>query len=216
MRPNERSYGPIDHFLTHIQHALTTALGPAPTTQSLYPADHFEHAHLNEQEQRHAAGLMRVNHTGEVSAQALYLGQAAVSRQKETHAHLIQAAHEEADHLAWCALRLKELNDHPSKLNLLWYGGSFAIGTLAGLMGDKISFGFVAETERQVEAHLAEHLNTLPKQDQRSRAIIEQMQLDEVRHGAQAQAAGGVTLPKPIPQAMRLAASVMKWVAYRC
>lgn len=158
---------------------------------------------------------MRVNHTGEVCAQALYDGQAALARDPATRAHLEAAAAEETDHLAWCAERLQELNDRPSLFNPLWYTGSFAIGALAALAGDRWSLGFVVETERQVEAHLGEHLERLPPADARSRAILETMQADEARHADNALARGGAKLPFPIPALMRGASAVMKAVAYR-
>ncbi len=161
------------------------------------------------------AGLMRVNHTGEVCAQALYDGQAALARDPETRAHLETAAAEETDHLAWCAERLHELDDRPSLLNPLWYAGSFAIGALAALVGDRWSLGFVVETERQVEAHLGEHLDRLPTIDARSRAILSTMQADEGRHADNARVRGGTKLPPPVPTLMRGASAVMKAVAYR-
>ena len=170
---------------------------------------------LDAQGRRHVAGLMRVNHTGEVCAQALYDGQAAFARDPATRAHLETAAAEETDHLAWCAGRLQELDDRPSLLNPLWYAGSFAIGAAAALAGDRWSLGFVVETERQVETHLGEHLQRLPPSDLRSRAILEAMQIDEARHADNALARGGQKLPPPIPTLMRGASAVMKAVAYR-
>jgi ubiquinone biosynthesis monooxygenase Coq7 len=163
---------------------------------------------------RHAAGLMRVNHAGEIAAQGLYLGQALTARTPETRAALEKAAAEEGDHLAWCRDRLDELGSRPSLLNPLWYGGSVAIGALAGLFGDRASLGFMAETERQVEGHLADHLDRLPGDDARSRAIVEQMQVDEIGHGRAAVAAGAAALPEPVPRLMRLAARVMTGTAY--
>ena len=158
---------------------------------------------------------MRVNHTGEVCAQALYSGQAAVARDEATRTQLLAAAQEETDHLAWCAERLDALRSRPSLLNPLWYAGSFAIGAAAALISDKISLGFVVETERQVEAHLGEHLTKLPGADARSRAVVAQMQTDEARHGELAKNAGGIELPQPIPSLMKFASAVMKAVAYR-
>jgi len=158
---------------------------------------------------------MRINHAGEVCAQALYLGQAAVTRDEDLHRHLVQAAAEEADHLAWCAQRLDELGSRPSLLNPFWYAGSFAIGAAAGLVGDRVSLGFVVETERQVENHLGDHLERLPEDDARSRAIVRRMQADEARHGAEAKDAGAVELPPPVPSLMTAAAAVMKALAYR-
>jgi len=163
---------------------------------------------------RHAAGLMRVNHAGEIAAQGLYLGQALTARTPETREALRSAAAEEGDHLAWCRDRLDELGSRPSLLNPLWYGGSVVIGALAGLFGDRASLGFMAETERQVEVHLADHLDRLPSEDRRSRAIVEQMQADEIGHGRAAVAAGGAPLPDPVPRLMRLTARVMTGTSY--
>lgn len=158
---------------------------------------------------------MRINHVGEVCAQGLYFGQAAVAREPATRAHLLEAAQEETDHLAWCAQRLRELDSRPSLFNPLWYAGSYSIGLLAGLRGDGWNLGFVVETERQVEAHLDEHLVDLPPEDQRSRAILAVMKEDEARHAAHAEQAGARILPFPIPSVMALASKVMKGVAYR-
>jgi ubiquinone biosynthesis monooxygenase Coq7 len=158
---------------------------------------------------------MRVNHAGEVCAQALYSGQAAVARDAATRARLLEAAAEETDHLVWCGERLAALHSRPSLLNPLWYAGSFAIGAVAALTSDKVSLGFVVETERQVEAHLGEHLQKLPEADARSRAVVVQMQSDEARHGRLAREAGGIDLPPPVPALMRFASAVMKAVAYR-
>lgn len=163
---------------------------------------------------RHAARLMRVNHAGEIAAQGLYHGQALTARLPETHAALRKAAAEEGDHLAWCRDRLDELGSRPSFLNPLWYAGSVAIGALAGLAGDRMSLGFMAETERQVEGHLADHLERLPADDTRSRRIVQQMQVDEIEHGHAAVAAGAETLPEPVPKLMRLAARFMTCTAY--
>jgi ubiquinone biosynthesis monooxygenase Coq7 len=156
---------------------------------------------------------MRVNHAGEIAAQGLYHGQAMTARNPATRALLEQAAREESDHLAWCEQRLKELNDRPSLLDPLWYAGSFAIGALAGLAGDRRSLGFVAETERQVERHLDGHLEQIPQSDTRSRAIIEQMRADERVHGELARQAGGVTLPQPVQSLMRTTARIMTTTA---
>lgn len=163
---------------------------------------------------RHAAGLMRVNHAGEIAAQGLYHGQALTARSPETRAALRKAAAEEGDHLAWCRERLDELGSRPSLLNPLWYAGSVAIGALAGLAGDRMSLGFMAETERQVEGHLADHLERLPADDVRSRTIVQQMQADEVGHGRAAIDAGAATLPEPVPKLMRLSARIMTGTAY--
>ena len=173
-----RQITPLDHLLTEAQRALDTVFGNPPAHRP-YPAEATPDVELNADERRHAAGLMRINHVGEVCAQGLYFGQAAVAREPETRAHLLEAAQEETDHLAWCAQRLRELDSRPSLFNPLWYAGSYTIGTLAGLRGDGWNLGFVVETERQVEAHLDEHLDTLPPADLRR----------HVRHGRRASSA---------------------------
>ena len=204
----------FDHWLGEAQSGLAT-LFAAPRARRGNPADGIAEAGLEPRERRHAAGLMRINHTGEVCAQALYSGQAAVARDPVVRGQLREAAQEETDHLAWCAQRLDELQSRPSLLNPLWYAGSYAIGVAAGLRGDGWNLGFVVETERQVEAHLAEHLETLPTGDGRSRAILEVMKADEARHADHALDAGARRLPAPIPQAMALSSKAMKAVAYR-
>lgn len=212
-----RQLSSLDRVLTEIDHALATALGARAHAERANPAGDLPHASLDDSERRHAAGLMRINHTGEVCAQALYLGQAAVARDEATRRQLLDAAQEETDHLAWCHERLDELDSRPSLLNPLWYAGSYAIGLAAGLRGDGWNLGFVVETERQVEAHLGEHLadDGLPADDARSRAIVEVMKDDEARHAEHALAAGAKILPSPIPTLMRFAATAMKKVAYR-
>ena len=209
-----RHLSPLDRLLDSAQNALTTVLG-SPRAQRLNPGLDTPEAALDVHERHHAAGLMRINHVGEVCAQALYIGQAAVARDPATRAHLLHAAQEETDHLAWCADRLQELGSRPSVFNPLWYAGSFAIGAAAGLRGDGWNLGFVVETERQVEAHLAEHLQTLPAADARSRAILSVMKDDEVRHADNALAAGARLLPRPVTMLMAGASHVMKAVAYR-
>ncbi len=164
-------------------------------------------------ERKTAAGLMRVNHAGEIAAQGLYHGQALVARDAATRAQLEQAGREETDHLAWCETRLRELQDRPSLLDPIWYAGSFAIGAVVGLASDRISLGFVAETEQQVERHLDAHLEQLPAWDTRSRAILAQMRSDEQLHGELARRAGGATLPEPMRKAMQLTAKVMTTTA---
>jgi ubiquinone biosynthesis monooxygenase Coq7 len=164
---------------------------------------------------RHAAGLMRVNHAGEVAAQALYYGQALTARDPVVRERLLDAARDETDHLAWCEKRVRELDSRTSLLAPLWYAGSFAIGAIAGLTGDRASLGFVAETERQVVEHLETHLSELPSDDERSRRIVEQMKRDEARHGRDAERGGGIGLPRPIRDLMRRAARVMTKTAYR-
>ena len=209
-----RAHTPLDHLLTEAQRALDTVFGNPPATRP-NPAGNTPEIMLEPHEQRHAAGLMRINHVGEVCAQGLYFGQAAVAHDPTTRAHLLEAAQEETDHLSWCADRLRELDSRPSLFNPLWYAGSYAIGTLAGLRGDGWNLGFVVETERQVEAHLDEHLKTLPAADARSRAILEVMKEDEARHADHAEAAGAKVLPQPIPRLMAAASNLMKAVAYR-
>ena len=166
-------------------------------------------------EQKHAAGLMRINHTGEVCAQALYAGQASTANLAQVREAMEEAAAEEVDHLAWCEQRLQELDSRPSLFNPLWYALSFGMGAAAGLAGDKWSLGFVAETEKQVCDHLEEHLEKLPESDQRSKAVLEQMIVDERHHGETATEAGGVPLPPPVKQAMLAMSKVMKKTTYR-
>lgn len=212
---NSRPLSRLDRILVEIERALGTALDPQPVASRPSPSVGVDEAVLDDSARRHAGGLMRVNHVGEVCAQALYSGQAAVARDPKVRHQLLEAAAEETDHLAWCGERLHELGDRPSLLNPLWYGGAYTIGALAGLIGDRLSLGFVVETERQVEAHLEGHLSKLPQADQRSRAIVKQMKEDEARHADQALAAGGANLPAPVKGLMRLAANVMRAVAYR-
>ena len=203
-----------DRVLIEAQRGLDSVLG-RPAAQRPNPAGDDAEIILDADERRHAAGLMRINHVGEICAQALYSGQAAVARDEATRADLLAAAAEETDHLAWCAERLDELGSRPSLLNPVWYAGSYAIGVLAGLRGDGWNLGFVVETERQVEAHLAEHLQTLPEADLRSRAILQQMKADEARHADNAERAGARVLPQPVPSLMAAASKLMKTVAYR-
>ena len=212
--PAARAFDPLDRLLIEAQRALDSIAG-RPVAGRPNPAGDTAEVVLDEPDRRHAAGLMRINHVGEVCAQALYSGQAAVARDPATRADLLAAAAEETDHLAWCADRLRELDSRPSLLNPLWYAGSFAIGALAGLRGDGWNLGFVVETERQVEAHLGEHLESLPGADLRSRTILETMKADEARHADHAEAAGAKSLPPPIPSAMAAASKLMKAVAYR-
>ena len=209
-----RHYSPLDRLIIEAQRALTTTAGRS-IAERRNPGDGESECAMGDGARRHAAGLMRINHTGEVCAQALYVGQAAVARDEATSSQLLAAAQEETDHLAWCAERLDELHSRPSLLNPLWYAGSYAIGLAAGLRGDGWNLGFVVETERQVEAHLEEHLQSLPSEDRRSRAILETMKIDEARHADHAEQAGARVLPPPIPRLMALASSIMKAVAYR-
>jgi len=210
----QRHFNLIDRLLIDSQNALGTVFGSA-RAQRPNPAEDQPDLVLDDEQRRHAAGLMRVNHVGEVCAQALYVGQAAVARDEQTRQQLLAAAQEETDHLAWCADRLQELDSRPSLLNPLWYAGSYAIGLLAGLRGDGWNLGFVVETERQVEAHLDAHLQTLPEADARSRAILTTMKADEARHADHAQALGARTLPQPVPALMAGASKLMKTIAYR-
>jgi len=210
----ERRLSLIDRLLADTQNALGTVFG-APSAERGNPAGDRADVVLDDAERRHAAGLMRINHVGEVCAQALYVGQAAVARDPQTRAALLAAASEETDHLAWCAERLAELDARPSLFNPLWYAGSYTIGLLAGLRGDGWNLGFVVETERQVEAHLHEHLEKLPAADLRSRAILEVMKEDEARHADKAEAQGARVLPQPVPTLMAAASNLMKSIAYR-
>lgn len=214
--PDARRLDPIDRLLAAIAQGLALTLTETPPAVRTNPAEGVaDEAPLAEHERRHAAGLMRINHAGEICAQALYAGQAWSARDPGLRAHLETAAAEEIDHLAWCAERLAELGEQPSRLGLLWYTGSFLIGSIAGLFGDRLSLGFVVETERQVEAHLDDHLDRLPPADRRSRAIVRVMQAEERAHAQAALARGARTLPQPVPQLMAFAASVMKALAYR-
>jgi 3-demethoxyubiquinol 3-hydroxylase len=210
-----RRYSLIDRLLIEADHALASSFIGTPAAGRPNPAGDQPEAELDADQRRHAAGLMRINHAGEVCAQALYYGQAAVARDPATRHALLEAAGEEGDHLAWCGERLGELGSRPSLLNPFWYAGSYAIGLMAGLRGDGYNLGFVVETERQVEAHLGEHLDWLPAGDERSRRIVRQMQADEAAHGAAASAAGARELPVPVPSVMRLASKLMKALAYR-
>ncbi len=204
---------PLDAILGAADRALRTLFAPGRSDRNPpLPADTGT---LAEAERHHAAGLMRVNHAGEIAAQGLYHGQALLSRNRSTRTFLERAAHEEGDHLAWCEARLHELGGRPSRLNPLWYMGSFTLGALAAALGDGISLGFVAETERQVEGHLAAHLERLPASDQRSRRILELMKADEAAHGQGARTHGATELPAPVALLMRSIARIMTGVAYR-
>jgi len=225
---------PLDHLISVADRALRAMFAPAhasrpvpdaprapanaaPTADASAPTAATAPAsspQLSEADRRESAALMRVNHSGEVAAQALYHGQALISRSAATRDLLLRAAHEEADHLAWCETRLKELDSRPSLLVPLWYCGSFAIGALAAAMGDRTSLGFVVETERQVEGHLNEHLARLPADDTRSRAILNVMRTDEIEHGATAKSAGASELPAPVRALMRQVAKVMTTAAH--
>ena len=203
-----------ESLIVAFDRALRTLSGVATSARPM-PGASIPAPDLADDERRHAAGLMRVNHTGEVCAQALYAAQAFVARDPEIGRRFAEAAREEEDHLAWTKARLDELRERPSLFNPLWYAGSFAIGVAAGLAGDRVNLGFVVETERQVEEHLTGHMDALPASDAKSRVIVDQMRDDEARHGAMARTAGGIELPWPVREAMRLAAGAMKAVAYR-
>lgn len=209
-----RQYSPIDQVLISLDRGLRTVFGNPPVSGRAYPADAHQHAALSEEEGREAARLMRINHAGEVSAQALYQGQALTARLPDVRDKMEQAALEENDHLVWCAQRIDELGGRTSLLNPLWYAGSFAIGAVAGWAGDKWSLGFIVETERQVVEHLEDHISRLPAADQRSRAILEQMKEDEVHHGTTALDAGAAPLPQPVRLMMKLTSKVMTRTAY--
>jgi len=204
----------LDRWLSAVDGALRTLAAPVPAAPST-PSPAQTRPSLSREEQRLSGALMRVNHVGEVCAQALYQAQALSARDPALRAHCETAAREEADHLAWTHQRLVELQAHRSLLNPLWYAGAFAIGCAAGLAGDRVSLGFIVETERQVEQHLAGHGERLPPADDASRAIVRQMQQDEARHAQDAQAAGGIELPAPVRWAMRAAARVMTTTAHR-
>lgn len=211
-----RHYTLLDRLLTPVDQTLRT-LFASHTAARPNPADNLpEPPEItdNAAARRHTAALMRINHSGEVAAQALYQGQAFASRTDATRTSLMEAAREETDHLAWCTERIHQLGGRTSVLNPLWYAGSFTIGALAGLAGDRASLGFVAETERQVVEHLEGHLQHVPAEDVRTRAIIQQMSADEQRHGHNAMLAGGAEVPKAVRALMKLTAKVMTRTAY--
>ena len=208
-----RSISPLDHLIVGIDKALRVVGGVAASSRP-NPAAHSADCELDAKEQRLSAGLMRVNHVGEVCAQALYDAQARFAQSPAMRAQFERAGREEEDHLAWTAQRLQELGSQPSVFNPLFYAGAYALGTLAARLGDARSLGFVVETERQVEAHLDSHLAQLPAHDVKSRAIVEQMRADEVAHGAAAQALGAAQTPLPVRAAMTAMAKVMTTAAY--
>ncbi len=209
-----RNYSPFDQLIINTDTAIRTLFGQPITTHRDYPANNISDAEFSEQEKKRIAGLMRVNHCGEVSAQALYQGQSLTSKNKEVKEKLQEAALEENDHLQWTKNRLNELDSHTSFLNPLWYGGSFAIGAFAGAIGDKWNLGFLAETEHQVVKHLESHLDKLPGGDLRSRAILEQMKTDELKHATTAIEHGAVELPMPVKTLMAAMSKVMTGTAY--
>ena len=205
----------MDCFIIEFDTALRSVVGGAHAHRPTPGSDIQSTTLLDVKEREHAAGLMRVNHVGEVCAQALYQSQKLVARNPEIRQMLDHSGQEEMDHLAWCETRLQELGSHTSYLNPIWYAGSFAIGLAAGLAGDKWSLGFVAETEKQVENHLESHLQKLPVEDERSRAIVDQMRIDEIEHGQAAISAGGAALPEPIQKLMQAMSKVMTSTAYK-
>ena len=203
----------VDKFIIGFDHALRTLLTPAQTLRPV-PGTELPEVELSDSEKSESTALMRVNHVGEICAQALYQGQALTARDAEVQQTLAQAVREETEHLAWTERRIVELSGRKSLLNPLWYGGSFAIGAVAGMLGDKWNLGFLAETERQVETHLAGHLKRLPHHDGKSRAIVAQMQVDEAGHATAAMAHGGADLPIPVKLVMKLGSKVMTKTAY--
>ena len=204
----------MDRLIQEFDRALRAIAGVAHASRAS-PGEAKAEAELDERERSHAAALMRVNHVGEICAQALYQGQALTARDERSRVALEQAAREEEDHLAWSAQRIRELGGRPSLLNPFWYAGSLAIGALAGALGDRWSLAFLAETELQVEEHLTGHLQALPRNDERTRAVVEAMRRDEAKHRASALRLGAAELPGPAKAAMRLASKVMTSVAYR-
>ena len=211
---NPRALSGVDRLLAAADNLLRTLSTP-PAAARVYPAARLPEAVMSEAEREHAAALMRVNHAGEIAAQALYHGQALLARDPATAGQLARAAREEGDHLAWCAERLEELQARPSRLDPLWYLGAFATGAAAATVSDRVSLGFVEETEKQVVEHLRGHLQRLPASDERSRAILTAMARDEAEHGDAARAAGASRLPVVVRRVMRGTARIMTSLAYR-
>ena len=207
-------YSPLDKLIMEADRALRTVSGSHPPKRRLSPAANVDENALNKTEKRHSAGLMRVNHAGEIAAQGLYHGQALTARDKNIKQQMHNSAQEEQYHLAWCEKRLAELNDHPSTLTPVWYLGSFAIGAATGILGDKWSLGFISETEKQVVQHLDEHLARLPEQDQKSREILLKIREEEAIHDKAAIAAGAYKLPKPAKLLMSAVSKIMTKTAY--
>lgn len=210
----QRQLSAIDRTLVELNKALRTLVGDAPRPAKPSPADGVPDAQLNDAEKGVAIGLMRVNHSGEVCAQALYQGQALTATLSDTRRTMAEAAGEETEHLAWCEDRLRQLGGHTSILNPVWYGLSFGLGAGAGLVSDRLSLGFVVATEEQVCRHLRSHLDKLPQTDEKSRSVVEQMLRDEARHAKAALAAGGLPLPAPIKAAMAMIAKTMTSTSY--
>jgi ubiquinone biosynthesis monooxygenase Coq7 len=213
-RMERRQLSPLDKLLIGANNALRTVATPAGRPARRNPAENVADTDLDADQKRHAAGLMRVNHAGEIAAQALYQGHATVARDKNIEEQMQRAADEEFDHLAWCEQRIHELGFQPSRLSPLWYAGAYAIGAASGVLGDKWSLGFIAETEKQVCSHLDSHLEQLPEEDEKSRAIVKQMRDEEEEHGENAVDAGAAVLPRPIVRLMQATAKVMTKTAY--
>ena len=205
----------LDRAVLQIDRALQTLVPKAANAARISPAQKYPEANLTDSERKHAVGLMRINHTGEVCAQALYAGQATTAKLETVRAEMEHAADEEIDHLVWCEERIYELGSRPSILNPLFYGASFCIGAGAGLISDKLSLGFVAATEDQVCVHLDKHMAALPAQDKRSHAVLEQMHIDEAKHKQMALDSGGYEFPKPVMNVMTLVSKVMTQSTYR-
>ena len=210
----QRLFSQLDKLLIGANNALRTVAAPAGRPHRENPAQNIADTELDAKQKAHAAGLMRVNHAGEVAAQALYQGHATVARDPSIEQQMKHAADEEFDHLAWCEHRIHELGYKPSRLSPVWYAGAFAIGAASGVLGDKWSLGFIAETEKQVCSHLDSHLDELPKEDAKSRAIVTQMRDEEEQHGENAIEAGAAELPRPLVRLMQATAKVMTKTAY--
>jgi len=212
MKP--RHYTPADQLLMNVDQALRTLFGPTQTTGRKNPSVEFEEIELTEAEKDKTSRLMRINHTGEICAQALYQGQALTAKSDDIKRSMQESADEENDHLDWCETRINELDGRTSLLNPFWFASSYLMGAAAGLAGDKWSLGFVAETEKQVEKHLDAHLNEIPEEDKKSRAVLEQMRIDEIEHGNKAKQLGAAVLPKPVKAAMALTSKIMTGSVY--
>jgi ubiquinone biosynthesis monooxygenase Coq7 len=211
---DDRLLTPLDKVLCGIDNALRTVAAMPARAARPNPASDIDETHMSDAEKAHAAGLMRVNHAGEIAAQGLYQGHAAVARDRDIEEQMKLAAAEELDHLGWCEERLQELGAGPSQLRPIWYAGAFTIGVISGALGDKWSLGFIEETEKQVAQHLTGHLDRLPQNDAKSRAIVKQMRDEEEQHGANANEAGAATLPPRAAALMRACAKVMTRTAY--
>lgn len=214
MLPNLRDFTLSDHFICGIDKCIRTILPSSNTSSTTYPGDGINEARLSEKEKKKIAGLMRINHSGEICAQALYLGQSMTARDTSIRDALKEAAEEETAHLTWCAQRLKELDNRTSFLNPLWFIGSLSIGVFAGLAGDRVSLGFLHETENQVVRHLSAHLKKLPFEDLRTKAILEQMKIDEAQHASLALQQGAISFPNWVKRSMQLTSKVMTTITY--